>query len=238
MVKVAVCDDEEAVLPYLTSQIRSAFEHFRIQADIASYTSPLKLKNDVLEKKHDDYEVYFLDIDMPEMNGFALASLLADKLRKAFLIFISARNDYVFSCFSHHPFSFVRKDNLRKDLENTVRDLKQSLDTVSGCDTITLVDEHKHAFQFSAREVSYIEAQDKYICIRTLTGSQLIRSSLSAAERALKDTSFMRIHKSYLVNLHSVYSISYDQVILDDRTELPVGRGKVQQLKQRFGSEV
>lgn len=235
MLNIAVCDDEEMILPYLCQQISSAFERFHIAAKIDTYSSSVTLKRTIEARKN--YDVFFLDIDMRELDGFKLASFIESKLQEAVLIFVSGKEKYVFSSFRHHPFSFIRKEKLKEDLESTVSDLQKKLNEEKKSDTVILSDELQRTYELSAQDVSYIEAQDKYISIKTTMGELVIRSSLSAAEKSLQNTCFMRIHKSYIINLHAVYEIFYDKVVLDDGTELPVGRGKVQILKQRFCEE-
>ena len=235
MLNIAVCDDEEMVLPYLCEQISSAFERVHMEVRIDSYSSSIKLRKTI--ENRISYDVFFLDIDMKELDGFRLASFIENKLEEAVLIFVSSKEEYVFSSFRHHPFSFIRKEKLRQDLEITVTDLQKKLKCENGNDRIILTDEQQNSYEFPVQDVLYIEAQDKYICIHTTNGNQVIRSSLSAAEKTLKDTCFMRIHKSYMINLHMIYAIFYDKVVMDDKTELPVGREKVQMLRQRFCEE-
>lgn len=235
MLRVALCDDETIILPYLSEQISSVFERFEIETEITSYSSSLELKRSLSEKNK--YDIFFLDIDMKEMDGFKLASFIEERFEDSILIFISSKEEYVFSSFRHRPFSFIRKEKLKSDLEITIYDLQKKININKRPSTICLTDEQNRNYKFRTQDVIYIQAQDKYIYIKKTFGEQLIRSSLSAAEKSLQNTCFMRVHKSYLINLHMVYAIFYNKVVLDDGTTLPVGRSKVQLLKQRFCNE-
>ena len=111
MLNIAVCDDEEMVLPYLCEQISSAFERVHMEVRIDSYSSSIKLRKTI--ENRISYDVFFLDIDMEGLDGFRLASFIENKLEEAVLIFVSSKEEYVFSSFRHHPFSFIRKEKLR-----------------------------------------------------------------------------------------------------------------------------
>ncbi|MDQ9758629.1 LytTR family DNA-binding domain-containing protein, partial [Acinetobacter baumannii] len=56
-------------------------------------------------------------------------------------------------------------------------------------------------------------------------------------EKMLEEHHFIRIHKSFLVNLRAIYAIKYNKVILDDGQELPLSRSKVAEVKKRFCQE-
>ena len=65
---------------------------------VGSFLRPERLK-----EARKNYDVFFLDIDMRELDGFKLASFIESKLQEAVLIFVSAKEKYVFSSFRHHP---------------------------------------------------------------------------------------------------------------------------------------
>ena len=65
-IRLAVCDDEAPVLSYLTDQIRKEFGKYDLCAEADIFISPVELEKVLREKS---YDVYFLDIDMPKMNG-------------------------------------------------------------------------------------------------------------------------------------------------------------------------
>ena len=69
---IAICDDDEIFLSRLEKQIRAELQQLNVVGEIVSYTDSEKL----LETKLHQTEIFFLDIDMPEMNGFEVASLL------------------------------------------------------------------------------------------------------------------------------------------------------------------
>ena len=94
MLNIAVCDDEEMVLPYLCEQISSAFELVHMEVRIDSYSSSIKLRKTI--ENRISYNVFFLDIDMEELDGFRLASFIENKLEEAVLIFVSSKEEYVF----------------------------------------------------------------------------------------------------------------------------------------------
>lgn len=68
-----------------------------------------------------EYKLYFLDIDMPNINGFELATKIQMKYSDAIFLFISGHNDFVYDVFKFSAFYFVRKDHFKEDMEDALR---------------------------------------------------------------------------------------------------------------------
>jgi DNA-binding LytR/AlgR family response regulator len=233
-ITVAICDDETKILPYLARKITEMFQKYHVVAVTTEYDSSQDLEK-TLEKK-EKYDLYFLDIDMPKMDGLEFARCLSEIQPDAVLIFVSAKEEYVFESFLYHPFSFIRKKRFEEDLERTVQDLCKHFQLVEE-QKCQLMDEMGHPFWLSLKDTLYLEAKDKYVNIVTEKETFYVRSTLSELEKTLENKRFIRIHKSFLVNLRMIYKIQYSKIILDNGQELPLSRNKVAEVKRRFCQE-
>lgn len=233
-VTVAVCDDEKEVLPYLSRRIYEVFQKYHVPAVTEEYSSPTQLWRTI--QGGEEYEIYFLDIDMPKIDGLEFAKLILQKQPEAVVIFVSAKEEYVFQSFQVHPFSFIRKNKFEEDLERTLCDLSSRYQAADETEC-EIFDELGHSFEISILDTLYLEAKDKYVNIVTKEGGFFIRNTLSDMEKMLEQYQFIRIHKSFLVNLRAIYVIKYNKVILDSGQELPLSRNKVAEVKRRFCQE-
>ena len=108
MIRIAVCDDNKAFSDLISRLLTGVTESKGIEAAVTSYNSGRELIRDHGEKP---YDVLFLDIDMPEINGFEVArSIRADSTR-AFIIFVTAKTGLVYESFDYQPFGFICKDS-------------------------------------------------------------------------------------------------------------------------------
>ncbi|MDO4454204.1 MAG: LytTR family DNA-binding domain-containing protein [Eubacteriales bacterium] len=233
-ISVAICDDEKEILPYLARRIYEVFQKYRISVETREYTSPDLLWRDLQRKK--EYTIYFLDVDMPKINGLEFAKMILQVQEKAVIIFVSAKEEYVFDSFLVHPFSFIRKSKFEEDLDRTICDLSGMYQETEE-EVCKIYDELGHPHEISLKDTLYLEAKDKYVNIVTKEGGFFIRNTLSDMEKMLEEHYFIRIHKSFLVNLHAIYAIKYNKVILDGGQELPLSRSKVAEVKKRFCQE-
>ena len=233
-ISVAICDDEKEILPYLARRIYEVFQKYGISVETTEYTSSDLLWRDLQRKK--EYIIYFLDVDMPQINGVEFAKMILQVQENAMIIFVSTKEEYVFDSFQVHPFSFIRKSKFEEDLDRTICDLS-SMYQETEKEICQIYDELGHSHEIFLKDTIYLEAKDKYVNIVTKEGGFFIRNTLSDMEKMLEEHHFIRIHKSFLVNLRAIYAIKYNKVILDDGQELPLSRSKVAEVKKRFCQE-
>ena len=128
--RIAVCDDETAVLKLVSVFIRTEFENRREPVTVSSYTSAVRLISDLETKQ---FDAVFLDIRMPEMDGFRAAEELRKNAPEAKIIFITTEDDLVYDSFDFQPFAFIPKtppELMKSRLSRTVDNLLAACNAV------------------------------------------------------------------------------------------------------------
>ena len=115
--KVAVCDDEARAISVISASIESVFRGFGTEIALETFTAPAELL-DRLNVHH--FDLIFLDISMPEMDGIELGKRLQKTGNNADLVFVSSRMDRVFDTFAVQPFGFVRKNHFLDDIGEVI----------------------------------------------------------------------------------------------------------------------
>ncbi len=162
-------------------------------------------------------DLVFLDIQMPKINGFEMLELV-EELPK--VIFTTAFDEYAMKAFEINavdyllkPFSKERFDKaVQKVLDQPVA-VKEAMDTDAGNNVylqqsqrIVIRDQGKIII-IPLQDILYFEAADDYVKIHTKDKNYLKNKTLSYYEKALEGTSFVRVHRSYLVNTLSIIRI-------------------------------
>ncbi|WP_092712474.1 LytTR family DNA-binding domain-containing protein [Janthinobacterium sp. OK676] len=195
-------------------------------------------------------ELVFLDIQMPRLDGFEVAELIGAKTR---LIFVTAYDQYALKAFDCHaldyllkPFSEQRFDQAlaharaHRSMPETVQTLAREAATrAAPLDRVLIRDGAKVHVIASAR-IDYIEAQDDYISIRSEGKSYLKSQRLSELETQLDPAKFLRVHRSYLLNIDGIRRIEAATkdshvAILRDDTRIPVSKAGYQKLRLLVG---
>lgn len=230
MIRAAICDDEPAILDYLHEYISNAFIQQGADIQIDKFTSGKDFLN---AHKAEPFDVVFLDIDMPEISGFDIAEIIND-IGEPLIIFVTSHDELVFSSIRFRPFRFIRKTYLDNELPETVEAVKNEI--------IKRNSGSKFAFQTKSGEVfvdlgkvEYIEIYGHWLKVHIKDDEPLeCYGSLSDFERQLEEYDFVRTHKSFLANCKFIFAIEKNQVILDDKTAIPLSRYKVDTVKNKF----
>lgn len=195
---IAICDDDEIFLSRLEKQIRAELQQLNVVGEIVSYTDSEKL----LETKLHQTEIFFLDIDMPEVTGMELAAKLEEQNPQAIVIFISNHEEAVFEAIHYKPFRFIRKAYLQAELSEALQSLKKQKEKRARFITL---DVKEQQIVLPVKEIVYIESQAHYLLFHVMNSEreeQVVRSRGKISDYAEKMLifHFLRPGKSYLVN--------------------------------------
>lgn len=206
MINIAICDDSERAIGILKRYIDENFKIYTNDYCIKTFTNgTLLLTSHSIEQ----FQVLFLDIDMPKITGFDVAKVLRDSFSECYIIFVTSHSDLVYKSFDFQPFNFIRKspiELLEKSLSNAVSKLMENL---KQHENIILEDEISGKVAVYYRNIIYIKSERHYLYFYLQKRDMpiKIRASINEIEDTMKKYDFSRIHRSYIVNLKHVLSI-------------------------------
>mgnify|MGYP002508143145 FL=1 len=230
--QAAACEDNLGALDLIREQLEGAFHAQKLPIVLDAYSDPRMLLKAVGDGRR--YDLFFLDIDMPGLNGIELCRRLRADGSRALVVFISGKEELVFQTFEVRPFRFVRKNHFKEELPQLARDISQELRGRTERSIVVAEPHSKRLYTFETRSLLYVEALAKDCRFVTAAGETILTARLMELEERLRPHGFVRCHRSYLVNCQYIFSIQKDTVTLDDRTELPVSRGRAGELREAF----
>lgn len=232
--RVAICDDNKVMSDFLNRHISNILQNNHVDFHIDSYCSGSKLKN---VHVNNPYDILFLDICMPEVSGFDLAETIRSLSQKTVIVFVTSNEHLVFESFQYQPFYFIRKtshDVMLQELEGTLNKLINIMKQYS---SLELASAGEGKIYISAKEILYIECKGHYLHYITTFGKDIVvRGKLSEIEDVLHDLDFIRIHRSYIINMHNVFSIEKKgkSILLANNTCLKIGRNFEQYVEHNY----
>jgi two-component system LytT family response regulator len=186
-------------------------------------------------------ELLFLDVQMPECDGFDVLEIAGSDLPAA-VVFVTAYDQYALRAFEAGALDYLLKpfDNAR--FERALVRAKERLVGSPGTrkmDRLAIKSAGQVLF-LKIADIDWIEAEDYYACLHVGSKTHLLRRTLSDLERELDENSFCRIHRSAIVNLDRVsrLKLSEDgeyQVQLEGGTTLRMSRRYRRPLQSRLG---
>ena len=187
-------------------------------------------------------DLVFLDVQMPEYDGFDVLERLGTDLPPA-VVFVTAYDHYALRAFETGALDYLLKpfDDARFDsaLKRAKQRLAERRDSRKGEDRFIIKGTGQVSF-VKISDIDWIEAADYYACLHVGSKTHLLRRSLSELEEELNPQAFCRIHRSTIVNLDRVQSLKLNQegeydVLLRPGTVLRLSRRYRKQLRSRLG---
>lgn len=108
IVNIAVCDDKQASLDIIQKELVKAANNLNITIETYLYMDGNEVVDLICNSK-EDFDILFLDIDMPNISGLEVAKKIRNAGSDIILIFISAHEQYVFESIDYNPFKYIRK---------------------------------------------------------------------------------------------------------------------------------
>jgi two-component system LytT family response regulator len=187
-------------------------------------------------------DLVFLDVQMPELDGFDVVEMLGADLPRA-LVFVTAYDQYALRAFDAGALDYVLKpfDNAR--FERALTRAKERLASPAPkphkLERIAIKSAGQVVF-FKLSEIDWIEAADYYACLHIGAKTHLLRRTLSELENDLDTNDFCRIHRSTIVNLERVRGMTADadgehELLLADGTRLRLSRRYRKQVQEKLG---
>lgn len=187
-------------------------------------------KNAIEAKKGlavNEVDLIFLDVEMPILSGF---DLLDDLTKKSQVIFIAGKTKYAYRAFNYDAVDYLHKPISKERFLNAVHKAitNYELKNREGFDDedYIFVKSNLKKRKVFLSDLRYIEALGDYMKIVTEHESLVVLSTMKAFEESLPADRFMRIHKSYIVNLHKVQRYGSRTVELGDKDKLPLSRNR------------
>ncbi|HEX4643412.1 MAG TPA: LytTR family DNA-binding domain-containing protein [Candidatus Acidoferrales bacterium] len=234
-IRTLVVDDEPLARSNLTVLLRLDPE-IEIVAECGSGKKALA---EIRGKKPD---LVFLDVQMPECDGFDVVEQLGNDLPSA-VVFVTAYDQYALKAFEAGALDYLLKpfDNERflRALGRAKERIRQRKETPGRAERFVIKGAGQVTFVKIA-EIDWIEAADYYACLHVRTKTHLLRRSMSDLERELDEAVFCRIHRSTIVNLNRIRGLEVNaggeyEVVLDTGARLALSRGYRKQVHARLG---
>lgn len=192
---------------------------------VAEWNNAIETKNGLLDTQVD---LLFLDIEMPILTGF---DLLDDLENKPHIIFVTGKTKYAFKAFDYDAVDYLRKP-LKKDRFNAAVEKAISMSrlntegAVIEDDDYIFVKSNLKKRKVFLKQLKYVEALGDYVKLIMEDGDPIVvLATMKSFEAELPSDRFLRIHKSYIINLDKVERYNSRNIEIADE-KIPLSRHK------------
>ncbi|MFT5667809.1 MAG: two-component system LytT family response regulator [Vicingaceae bacterium] len=245
-IRAVLIDDDRFIVKILSDLLREYYPEVEILGIAHDGTDGLQkieqLKPDLL----------FLDIEMPNMNGFEMLDKIDNLNFKT--IFTTAHSHYAIKAFRFNALDYLLKPINEKELAQAIKRFKSNRYLDQGSKIQLAIDNIKEnstseqkliletqngTFRLALKDILYMEGDRNYSLIHQKNGTKELSSkTLGYFEELLSDKGFFRPHRSYLINSNAVHDLQADTLILKNKATLPISRRKKTEAKKWFEEKV
>lgn len=244
----AVIIDDEPLARSIVREYLAAFPQVEIAAECNDGFEGVKA---IQQHKPD---VVFLDIQMPKINGFEMLELVEDPPA---IVFATAFDEYAIKAFEAHAVDYLLKPFGQERFNKAIEKLqaqaglqqqkKATEDLVRSATPQVPMQNERIVVKTGGKikiipvqQITYLEAADDYVKIHTTDGAFLKNKTMGFYEQSLPADSFVRTHRSYMVNIHEITRIDpYEKdahlAILKTGAKIPVSKTGYAKLKNALG---
>ena len=222
MYKLLFCDDDIALY-------KDKF--IKIIQDVLPDTFAPEFITDEEFTYTNKYDAYFLDIEMPTLSGFDIANSLYQKYPNSLFVFLSNHEEFVAIGYKFHPFDFIFKATMEKDLARVLIEIKSYLDKRYRYTLIPCGDVQSKIF---ISEILYVKSEGNYKHIHTSNNSYLVNTNKTDVLWFLKDSNILFIRRSIWVNMEHIVRFVDNKILLSSGESFKVSRRLKQECYKKF----
>ena len=226
----ALCDDNPASLELLHRLLLDTCARKDWACKTALYTDA----NAFLRENLSDVQVVFLDIDMPEISGLEAARQLRAKNPDILVVFVTGFIEYAPAGYDVEAFRYLLKSNLEKSLPQCLDAVWEKLYVSQESIRVQHLD---RLTRVQLKDILYFEGTPhRHVLLHTLSSpeAQECMGKLSAYESELAGNGFLRIQKSFLVNMRHISEIRNYMAILDNGESLKVSTVNYAKVREQY----
>lgn len=218
--RIAITDDSPADIKYIGSVLERWADARKLSVHIDSYPSAEAFLFQYEENPACD--IILLDIEMSGMDGVTMAKKLREKNSTAVIVFITGYSDYIAEGYDVSALHYLMKP---VDPGRFMEVMDRALERLSRQERLLTVRAAGEIVRIPMGSILFLEAARNYVIIHAEGGEDfMVRHKLGDFESEL-DERFLRVGRSYIVNLTKLYRITRSELVFPDKTALPLPRG-------------
>lgn len=216
---IAICDDDDIIIRSLRSKISDYLSKTGCSYEIDIYSCGEQLLSGLTST---EYDVIFLDIEMPSINGVKVAEEIRLRQQNLYIqiVFVSSHMNYLYEVINTIPSGFLKKPIQDEEL-HIVLDRVQKLLAVRNTSCLNFV-MNRCNYRIELNKIYYLESRNRKVVVHTISGNYEFYGKLETVMGNLHNFGFIMVHKSYAVNDQAIVSFTKNLVTLIDGTVLPM----------------
>lgn len=225
--RIGICDDEKFFIKTIEDALIKILDKYDIPFNIQTFLNGY----DLIEKQK-NFDLIFLDITMPNIDGLSVAEKIREINDDLIIVFITSHEDKVFEAFKVKTFRYLVKPVDQEKLEEAIIGAHKEY-----CDDnvqVFIKDVCHNIRKINMDDIVYVETHNRNLLVHTLNHSFEAALRMKEIEHMLGESNFYRIHTSYIVNLKHVIAYNHNTVSMINGHDVMISRLKIKDFKNKL----
>lgn len=224
VLRIAICDDIQPMLDFISREVDEKFAQNGLKHNVETFISG----GEFLEShRKNPFDIVFLDIVMPDIDGFQVAKKIRSIQAKTYIIFITTESGLVYDSLDFQPFHFIPKGSLSVVKERLGHVIDKLIIHLSANLKIELKMPYGETRYLNPMTICYVGSSANYVEFHLKNGETVkVRVKLDEMMDKLNPYLFARIHKRFVVNMKYIRRVDFpnSRVIMYDETYIGISR--------------
>ena len=230
MFRIAVVDDNLEYAQFVKKKIHEIFYREKVVCDVEVFDKPMAFLCEVLEE--DAFDVCFLDIEMPSMNGLELGRQLRKFGNRIIIVYLTVHEEFVRTGYEVKALDYICKKDIKRDLPVVLRRLSE--ESVDDRKNVYLITERLRTERVLYEEIIYVFRRGQNVVFALTRGEVMERNALQRVMYKLKGREFVQIERGYIVNLNHIVRIKAREVYLTNGLSFRASKERIDEVRERM----
>lgn len=231
MLRICLIDDDVEFLEIIKKILHNYLAEKAISCRIDPFVNPELLYLEFVEKR--EYDICFLDIEMPQMDGRELAEKIRELNDFVYIVFLTSHREFVKIGYRVRAFDFITKDQLAEELPDVMDRLLRRRERDEK--EFYTIRTHSRYEIIPYKDIIYIYKQDQNIRFVLKTEERPERKSIKKILGELDKNIFMLVERGYIVNLGHIVRINAREILLSNGKTLTISKEHIQDVREKLG---
>lgn len=224
MIRIAICDDNKRI----AEKTKEYVEGWEGEKSICIYHS-----GEELLKEKRTFDLIFLDIDMPEIDGIETAKNIRKYNKCVKIIYLTSFTEYVNLAFQVHAFAYLNKPINEEEIHKQLKEVTSYMREERKDEFIKFITS-EGVVELDIKNIYYFEYFNRKVNIKTKEKTYVIKDKITTIGDKMKKHNFLMPHKSFVVNLLHVKSLKGYDILMMDGTIIPLSQKKAVDFREKL----
>lgn len=228
MIKISIVDDDESFTILLKRKVTDYFVKNKQLYQIDTFSNTQLFYYELTEKQH--YDICFMDIEMPGINGIQLAEKLREYDKNTYLVFVTSYFEFAAHGYSLKAFDFIQKSLLDEKLSLVLTGIVLEMKRTENKFYCIETDVRLQRIEY--KEIIYLYKSNKNTVIVSMEEEIQVRKPLQTVFQELNSEEFIWVERGYIINLEHIMGMNGRDIRLRNGTVIRAGKARARTIKE------